>query len=298
MIGVTGRGLAGFEYRRIATNGASIHVAMRGAGPPVLLLHGFPETHCMWRHVAPALAEDFTVICPDLRGYGDSSKPDGAADHSTYSKRAMARDMLEVMAALGHREFRVAGHDRGGRVGYRLALDHPAAVSRLALLDIVSTKAVYEHGGMALAAAYYHWYFLIQPRPLPERLIGHDPAFWIGTVLGGLAADRSPFDEAIIAEYLRNFGSPEGIHAACEDYRAGATWDLAADRTDVEAGRKITCPTLILWGARSVVGRLLAPLDTWRDLIASPVGEAFDCGHFVPEEKPDDTLRALRGFFG
>ncbi|MGA2842186.1 MAG: alpha/beta hydrolase [Steroidobacteraceae bacterium] len=289
--------LAGFEYRRVATSSATINIAIHGNGAPLLLLHGYPETHRMWRKVAPALAEGFSVVCADLRGYGDSSKPEGTADHGNYSKRAMAQDMIEVMAALGHREFMIAGHDRGGRVAYRLALDHPAAVTRLALLDIVSTKAVYEQAGMALATAYYHWYFLIQPRPLPERLIGSDPEFWLDMLTAKLAVNPSTFSDAIMAEYLRTFGTPEGIHAVCEDYRAGAGIDLANDRTDVSAGRKIDCPTLILWGARSVVGKLFQPLETWRDLVASPMGEAIDCGHFLPEEQPAETLRALRAFF-
>jgi haloacetate dehalogenase len=289
--------LAGFEYRRVATSSATINIAIHGNGAPLLLLHGYPETHRMWRKVAPALAEGFSVVCADLRGYGDSSKPEGTADHGNYSKRAMAQDMIEVMAALGHREFMIAGHDRGGRVAYRLALDHPAAVTRLALLDIVSTKAVYEQAGMALATAYYHWYFLIQPRPLPERLIGSDPEFWLDMLTAKLAVNPSTFSDAIMAEYLRTFGTPEGIHAVCEDYRAGAGIDLANDRTDVSAGRKIDCPTLILWGARSVVGKLFQPLETWRDLVASPMGEAIDCGHFLPEERPAETLRALRAFF-
>lgn len=289
--------LAGFEYRRVATSSATINIAIHGNGAPLLLLHGYPETHRMWRKVAPALAEGFSVVCADLRGYGDSSKPEGTADHGNYSKRAMAQDMIEVMAALGHREFMIAGHDRGGRVAYRLALDHPAAVTRLALLDIVSTKAVYEQAGMALATAYYHWYFLIQPRPLPERLIGSDPEFWLDMLTAKLAVNPSTFSDAIMAEYLRTFGTPEGIHAVCEDYRAGAGIDLANDRTDVSAGRKIDCPTLILWGARSVVGKFFQPLETWRDLVASPMGEAIDCGHFLPEEQPAETLRALRAFF-
>jgi haloacetate dehalogenase len=290
--------LEGFDYRRIATHAATINVAIRGRGPPLLLLHGYPETHYMWRSVAPALAEEFSVVCADLRGYGDSSKPDGVPDHSNYSKRAMATDMVEVMAALGHREFLLAGHDRGGRVAYRLALDHPRAVARLALLDIVSTKAVYEQVAMPLATAYFHWYFLIQPRPVPETLIGHDPGFWLSATLGQLSAAGSPaFNDATIAEYLRAFGTPAGIHAVCEDYRAGATIDRANDRADVSAGHKITCPTLILWGARGVVGTSFKPLETWLDLVASPTGEAIDSGHFIPEERPEETLCALRAFF-
>ena len=297
MVLTSDSGLPGFDYQRIKTGGAAINVAIRGKGAPLLLLHGYPETHRMWHKVAPALADEFSVVCADLRGYGDSGKPEGTADHSNYSKRAMANDMIEVMAALGHHEFLIGAHDRGARVAYRLALEHPAAVKRLALLDIVSTKAVYEQGGMALATAYFHWYFLIQPRPLPETLIGHDPALWLGTAFSKLSADSTAFSDALIAEYLRTFGTPEGIHATCEDYRAGATVDLANDRADVAAGRKIACPTLILWGARSVVGRMFQPLETWRDLVSSPIGEAIDCGHFIPEEKPVETLHALRGFF-
>ena len=291
------RWLPGFEYRQIGTTGATINVAIRGQGAALLLLHGYPETHLMWHKIAPALSEEFLVVCADLRGYGDSSKPEGLADHSNYSKRAMAKDMVEVMAALGHREFLLAGHDRGARVGYRLALDYPSAVKRLALLDIVSTKTMYEEGGMALATAYFHWYFLIQPRPLPETLIGHDPAVWLGTTFRKLSTNPTVFGDSMVDEYRRTFGTTEGIHATCEDYRAGATVDLADDRTDVTAGRKIVCPTLILWGARSVVGKMFSPLETWRDLVSSPVGNAIDCGHFIPEEKPDETLRALRGFF-
>jgi haloacetate dehalogenase len=297
MVLTSDSGLPGFEYQRIKTSGAAINVAIRGKGAPLLLLHGYPETHRMWHKVAPALADEFSVVCADLRGYGDSGKPEGTADHSNYSKRAMANDMIEVMAALGHHEFLIGAHDRGARVAYRLALDHPAAVKRLALLDIVSTKAVYEQGGMALATAYFHWYFLIQPRPLPETLIGHDPALWLRTAFRKLSTDSTAFSETLIAEYLRTFGTPEGIHATCEDYRAGATVDLANDRADVAAGRKIACPTLILWGARSVVGKMFQPLETWRDLVSSPIGEAIDCGHFIPEEKPVETLHALRGFF-
>lgn len=289
--------LPGFAYQLITTGGAVINVATCGKGVPLLLMHGYPENHRMWAGIAPSLAKEFFVVCPDLRGYGDSSKPEGAPDHSNYSKRAMATDMVEVMAALGHREFLVAGHDRGGRVAYRLALDHPAVVTRLALLDIVSTKAVYEQVSMALATAYYHWYFLIQPRPLPERLIAGDPAVWLRSVFGRLGADSSTFGDAAIADYLRTFGTPMGIHATCEDYRAGASVDIANDRADVTAGRKIACPTLILWGARGVVGRLFRPLDTWRDFVSQPTGEAIDCGHFIPEERPAETLRALTAFF-
>jgi haloacetate dehalogenase len=289
--------LPGFDYRSLFVNGVTINAALKGAGRPLLLLHGYPETHHMWRFVAPALAGQFSIVCPDLRGYGDSGKPGGSADHATYSKRTMARDMLDLMAALGHERFMVAGHDRGGRVAYRLALDHPQAVSRLALLDIVSTKAVYEHGGMALASAYFHWYFLIQPQPLPEALISREPGLWLNGFFRRLTSDPSLIGDADLQEYLRSFATAECVHATCEDYRAGATIDLACDRADVAAGRTIRCQNLILWGARSVVGRLFRPLEAWRDLIETPGGEAVDCGHFIPEERPEETLRLLSRFF-
>ena len=201
----------------------------------------------------------------------------------------MATDMLEVMAPHGHRAFLLAGHARGGRVAYRLALDHPGAVKRLALLDIVSTRAVYEQGGLELATRYFHWYFLIQQRPFPERLIGNDPSLWLREFL--------PSDSAMFPEYLRTFATPEGIHATCEDYRAGFFVDLPHDKADVAAGRRIGCPTLVLWGKQGAVGRVFAPLEIWRDLVDAPSGEGLDCGHFIPEEKPADTLRALLAFF-
>ena len=289
--------LAGFDYHRIATRGATINVATRGSGKPLLLLHGYPQTHYMWHKLAPALAGDYTVVCADLRGYGDSSKPEGAADHANYSKREMANDMVMVMAALGHPQFAIAGHDRGARVAYRLALDHPRAVTELALLDIVSTRACYEQGGMALAALYFHWYFLIQPRPLPETMIGRDPAFWLDALFGRVALAASAFSPTALAEYRRTFATAADIHAVCEDYRAGATLDLAHDRADIAAGRKIECPVLLLWGEHGVVGKLFRPLESWHELVARPTGEALNCGHFLPEEAPEDTLRLLRGFF-
>ena len=291
--------LLGFEVRKIGANGVRINTATCGSGPPLLLLHGYPETHLMWHKVAPALAAHFTLVCPDLRGYGESAKPEGAADHANYSKRTMAQDMVEVMADLGHREFFVAGHDRGGRVAYRMALDHPDRVKKLALLDIVSTKAVYEEGSMALASAYFHWYFLIQPRPFPETMLAGKMEFYLDRIFRNTTpASANAFDAAVVAEYVRAMSDPACIHATCEDYRAGATVDLENDRKDVATGRKIECPNLILWGARGMVGKIFQPLETWCDLIVAPAGHAIDCGHFIPEEKPEETIAALVEFFG
>ncbi len=289
--------LRGFELRKIEANGVRINTATRGSGPPLLLLHGYPETHLMWHKVAPTLAARFSVVCADLRGYGDSAKPEGAADHANYSKRTMAQDMVDVMAELGHREFFVAGHDRGGRVAYRMALDHPERVKKLVLLDIVSTKAVYEEGSMALASAYFHWYFLIQPRPFPETMLAGRMPFYLDRVFRNTtSASANAFDEVVVAEYVRAMSDPACIHATCEDYRAGATVDLENDRRDVAAGRKIDCPNLILWGGKGMVGKVFEPLETWRDLIAVPGGHAMDCGHFIPEEKPAETIAALLQF--
>lgn len=287
----------GFQAQRIDAAGTEIFLESGGAGPPLLLLHGYPETHAMWHKLAPRLAERYTVVCPDLRGYGDSAKPASVAGHANYSKRAMAADMVAVMRALGHERFMVAGHDRGARVAYRMALDHPGAVQRLALLDIVSTKAAYEQPGMALAAAYFHWYFLIQPAPFPETLIAADPKFWLDTIFRKWAKRPEAFDEPVLAEYLRVFRDPACIHATCECYRAGATADLENDRRDVAAGKKIACPTLLLWGSEGVVGRLCNPLEAWRDFLPEPRGKALPCGHFLPEEAPEETLAELLGFF-
>jgi haloacetate dehalogenase len=287
----------GFRSQRVSVDGVEIFLETGGSGPPLLLLHGYPETHAMWHKVAPQLARQYTVVCPDLRGYGQSAKPPGTADHSNYAKRAMAADMVGVMRQLGHEKFFLAGHDRGGRVAYRLALDHPQAVQKLALLDIVSTKAAFEGTGQALATAYFHWFFLIQPAPFPEKLIGADPRFYLETTFRKWAKRPEAFGDELVEEYIRAFSDPACIHATCEDYRAGATVDLENDRKDVAAGKKITCPNLILWGAEGVVGRLFKPLETWRDLIENPQGQALPCGHFLPEEAPAETLAALQAFF-
>jgi haloacetate dehalogenase len=286
----------GFEPCRVRTAGAEIHLLTGGRGPPLLLLHGYPQTHSMWHKIAPRLAEHFTVVCPDLRGYGDSSKPASAADHAPYSKRAMALDQVEVMLALGFRRFALAGHDRGARVAHRLARDHPDHVERLAVLDISPTAAMYAKTDMAFATAYYHWFFLIQPHDLPERLIGSDPDYYLRKKLGGWGSSLEHFDARALAEYERCFRNPGTIHASCEDYRAAASIDLEHDAQDIE--RKLECPVLVLWGAKGVVNRLFAPLSDWRAVAYDVRGRTLPCGHYLAEEAPAETYAELAGFLG
>ena len=286
--------LEGFSKSEIETSGARIVVATGGKGPPLLLLHGNPFTHVHWHHIAPRLARDFTVVCTDLRGYGDSSKPPGGSDHAGYSKRAMAADQAEVMAKLGFDRFQVVGHDRGARVVHRLCLDHPERVTRAAVLDIVPTAVVYGRTDKCLATYYFHWFFLIQPEDLPERLIGGAPDYFLGRLLQGWGGADGAFAQTALAEYRRCFRDPETIHATCEDYRAGASIDLEHDAAD--AGKKITSPLLVLWGEKGVVGRLYDPLAIWREKAVDVRGQALPCGHFLPEEAPEETLRALDAF--
>ena len=285
----------GFEPRRISTTGAEINLVIGGRGPPLLLLHGYPQTHAIWHRIAPRLAEHFTVVCADLRGYGDSAKPASTPDHVPYSKRAMALDQVEAMEALGFRRFHLAGHDRGGRVAHRLARDHGERVERLAVLDISPTAAMYAKTDMAFATAYYHWFFLIQPYDLPERLIGADPAFYLRKKLGGWGSALEHFDPRAYAEYERCFSDPATIHASCEDYRAAAGIDLDHDAAD--AARKLDCPVLVLWGEKGVVHRLFNPLADWRAVAHDVRGKALPCGHYLPEEAPDETGAELLGFF-
>lgn len=286
----------GFETRRVRTRGATIHLVHGGDGPPVLMLHGYPQTHAMWHKVAPALARDYTVVCADLRGYGDSSKPRGLPDHSNYSKRAMAADMVEVMQALGFARFHVVGHDRGARVGHRLARDHGARVASLTVMDISPTLTMYERTNKDFATAYWHWFFLIQPAPLPERLLaGHVPDYILARLGRGRAGLR-PFSPAARREYVRCFRDPRAIHASCEDYRAAATIDLAHDRADLR--RKIRMPVLVLWGKHGVIEKMFDPLADWRAVATDVRGRALDCGHFLPEEKPREVLAELRRFLG
>jgi len=289
----------GFRNLRIETEaGVHVNAVTGGGGPPLLLLHGHPQTHVIWHKVAPALARHFTLVACDLRGYGDSSKPAGNSDHANYSKRTMALDVLKVMQSLGFQRFRVLAHDRGGRVAHRLAADHPAAVERLALLDIAPTLAMYSQTSEAFARAYWHWFFLIQRAPLPERLIEADPAAYVRDVMGGRSAGLAPFDPRALAEYQRCLALPGAAHGICEDYRAAAGIDLEHDRADVEAGRRLAMPLLVLWGEQGVVHRCFEPLKEWRRVADDVDGGTLPCGHYVPEEAPDQLLARVLPFFG
>jgi haloacetate dehalogenase len=280
----------GFGTERIDTGEALIHVRSGGDGPPLLLLHGHPETHAMWHRVAPRLAERFTVVAVDLRGYGDSSKPATADDHEPYSKRAFARDQLAVMSALGFERFRVAGHDRGGRTAYRMALDAPERIERLAVLDIVPTVEMWEAMDARLAMENWHWLFLAQPAPFPEELIAADPDRYY------FRARPERFDPMALAAYRRALRDPATIRAICEDYRAGATVDRELDARDRADGRRIACPVLVLWSALEDLDPL-GPLDVWRRWADDVRGHGLPCGHFIAEELPAETLDAFLGFF-
>jgi haloacetate dehalogenase len=285
----------GFERVTLHAGDIAIRARIGGSGPPLLLLHGNPQTHVMWHLVAPHLAQRFTVVATDLTGYGESSKPPPTPDHAPYSKRSMARDQLEIMRQLGHERFFVAGHDRGGRVGYRLALDHPDAVRKLAVLDIVPTLEAFERGGRAFGLGYYHWFFLAQPAPLPERLIGADPDwFWRWHTHRG---PRDIFDPRVVEDYLACFRNPETVRAICEDYRAGATIDCAHDAADKQSGKRIRCPVLALWGAQAKLEEWYDTLAVWREWADDVQGRALPCGHYLAEEAPEETLRELVEFF-
>jgi haloacetate dehalogenase len=287
---------ARFRKERRSIDGLAIHARIGGDGPPLLLLHGFPQSHVIWHRVAPLLADRFTLVMPDLRGYGDSDKPPGGGDHAQYSKRALAADMARLMHALGFDSFFVCGHDRGGRVSHRLALDWPQMVRQMVLLDISPTRTMYERTNMDFARLYYHWFFLIQPEPLPEKLIGSDPGFYLRTKLGGAGTQRlGLFDPRALTEYERCFALPGAVHAMCEDYRAGASIDLEHDRAD--AHQKIACPLHVLWGEQGVVHRVFTPISDWQDKCALPVtGRPLPCGHYIPEEMPGELAAELRTF--
>ncbi len=286
----------GFESRDHALPEGAIHYVTAGNGPPLLLLHGYPQNHVMWHRVAPALAERFTMVCPDLRGYGASFRPADGEHHAGMSKRASAGDQVALMRALGHRRFDVVGHDRGARVGHRMALDHADAVARLAVLDIVPTHYIVSHTDRRLAQAYFHWFFLAQPADLPERMIGADPDHWLKTMLGAWGrSGLGAFDPRAVASYCESFRDPAVIHASCEDYRAALAVDFKQDEED--RARRIGCPLFALWGGAGAMGRLYDVPAVWREYAGDVRGAALDCGHFLAEEVPDATVAALLDFF-
>ncbi|MFZ5565408.1 MAG: alpha/beta fold hydrolase [Pseudomonadota bacterium] len=294
---------SGFDSRRFEVNGVSIHArvpsAARSGKPALLLVHGFPQTHVLWHRVVQRLQQDYWIVLPDLRGYGDSAQPAGLPDHANYSKRTMAQDLVDVMDQLGCPEFFLAGHDRGGRVAARLALDHAEKVKKLCVIDIAPTLDMYNATNMDFARAYYHWFHLIQPWPLPERMIGADPKTYLHAKLGGWGAQGLAYIEPqALAEYERCFCRPEAIHGACEDYRASADIDLEHDRASRAQEQKIACDTLVLWGERGVVHRMFKPLELWQAQCSATVsGQLLPAGHFIPEELPSETAAALRAFF-
>jgi len=282
--------LEGFKTEMISLDEVTLRVSYGGSGPPLLLLHGAPQTHFTWYRVAPQLARDFTVVVPDLRGYGDSSKPPTTADHGPYSKRAMARDQVALMAHFGFDRFAMAGHDRGGRVGYRLALDHPERISRLAVMDVVPTYDTFQRVDMGFALGYWHFFFLAQPAPLPENMIAAYPdSFYRRTPLPGADPD-------VAADYLRCGLNPETVHGMCEDYRAAATFDYRLDEAD-KGNRKIECPLLVLWGGKGRLGQWFDVLDVWRQWADDVRGEPLDSGHMLQEEAPEQTYAKLHDFF-
>jgi haloacetate dehalogenase len=288
----------GFRSELVHTSGADIHAVIgpKRDAPALLLLHGYPQTHAIWHKIAPRLAGRFNVVACDLRGYGDSGKPASAPDHSTYSKREMARDQVELMSALGHERFFLAGHDRGGRVAHRLALDHGARVVKLAVLDIAPTLAMYEKTNEAFARAYWHWFFLILPAPRPEQMIGRAIDSVLPGKMGSGSAGLAPFTPEAWAEYQRCF-TPGMVHASCEDYRAAASIDLEHDRADREAGRRIAAPLLVLWGANGVIEKCFNALDEWRRVAEDVRGRSLPAGHYLPEEVPDLVAQELEIFF-
>ena len=282
----------GFKRSSVKTSGANINFVTAGSGPPLLLVHGYPQTHIEWRDVAPRLAKQFTVVAADLRGYGDSSKPEGGENHVNYSKRAMAQDLVDLMAGQGFQKFTLVGHDRGGRVAHRLALDHPDRLTKLVILDIVPTYKVLHSVTNELATANFHWWFLTQKAPLPETLIANSSEVWLRSRF-----ERIPpgiLSKEAFAEYLRAFRLPGAIHASCEDYRAGATIDLDHDGADLD--RKISCPLLVLWGARGAWPKLYDVLEVWKAQGTNVTGKEMPTGHFIAEEKPDMLLEELHTF--
>ena len=285
-----------FQPVAVEVDGIAIRAVRGGRGPALLLLHGHPQTHAIWHKVAPTLAQQFTVVAADLRGYGDSGKPPGLPDHSNYSKRRMAQDQVDLMRALGFDTFAVIGHDRGGRVAARMALDHPRTVERLVTLDVAPTLAMYEQTSFEFARAYWHWFFLVRPAPFPETLIRADADLYLKQTIGARSAGLKPFTSEAYAEYLRCLQDPATAHGICEDYRASIGIDLEHDRADLAAGRTIECPFVALWGADGVVGQCFDPLAEWRRWNRDVTGAALPCGHYIPEEAPDALLERVLPF--
>ena len=287
----------GFTQKRVRANGVEINTMINGNGPPLLLLHGYPQSHLIWHRVAPELAKQYTVVTTDLRGYGASEKPAGLADHSNYSKREMAKDQREVMRELGFDSFYLCGHDRGARVSHRLAIDHPDAVKRVMLLDISPTLAMYEQTTMDFARSYWWWFFLIQPTPFPESMIAGAPEIYLQKKIGWGHAGMSAFTAETYAAYLSYVSDPATMHAMCEDYRAAATIDLEHDRADRATERKIACPVNVLWGEHGVVNRCFKPLEDWKVVASDVRGRTLPCGHYIPEEVPEALLQEMVQFF-
>lgn len=285
-----------YETATRLVNGIDIHYRVGGSGPGLLLLHGHPQTHFIWHKVAAELANHFTVIAPDLRGYGDSSRPGISDNNIAYSKRVMAIDQMELMKALGFGNFSVLAHDRGARVAHRLALDHAHAVDRMILLDIAPTLAMYEQTHEAFARAYWHWFFLIRPAPFPESLIEHDPESYLRNVMGTRSAGMNPFTKQAFAEYLRCLKLPGSATAVCEDYRASAGIDLEHDRASVAAKQKVNCPLLMRWGDKGAVGQCFDPLAEWQKIATDVRGGPLASGHYIPEEAPEAVLEDTLSF--
>ncbi|RAI32954.1 alpha/beta fold hydrolase [Rhodoplanes serenus] len=288
----------GFEAHWIDTSAGRLFARSGGSGPPLLMLHGYPQSNVIWHKVAPTLAKQFRVVVADLPGYGWSAAPRSGPDHVPYTKRAMANAMIDLMEALGHARFSLAGHDRGARVGYRLALDHPGRLERLAVLDIVPIYTMWHQMDRILAYKVWHWTYLALPEPFPETMIGKDPLYYFDWKLASWSGtkDLTPFDPRALAHYRAAFQDPLRIHATCEDYRAGRTTDLAADEADRAAGKKIACPVLVLWGSKGIPSEN-GPLTAWRDWADDVRGQPLDCGHFPAEERPAETAAALLAFF-
>jgi len=284
----------GFETRQIETIGTTINLVTGGSGPPLLLLHGYPQSHVMWHKIAPRLAQDFTVVAPDLRGYGDSGKPVGDPDHMNYSKRVMAQDQVDVMEALGFDQFLLVGHDRGARVSHRLTKDHPQRVQKLATLDIIPTRTMFQIVNQEMATNTYHWFFLIQPFDFPERVIGADADYFIRRGFERTKDSTQVFPPEALEEYVRCFCDPAAIHGTCEDYRAGASVDLVHDEADFD--NKVSCPMLAMWSETGYVGRTQDVLGVWKEYATNVRGQSFTCGHYMAEEQPDEIYAAIKAF--